>query len=79
MLEAEDAGIWSRAAEQGLTVVSKDSDFHQMGLLYGHPREVVWLRCGNAPTGTIAHLLREHRAAVLHFHADPDAAFLVLE
>jgi len=63
----------------GITVVSKDSDFHQMSLLYGHPPKGVWLRCGNVPIGTIAHLLREHQAAMRRFHAVPDAAFLVLE
>ena len=29
-LEADDASIWRYAAEHGLVIVSKDSDFHQM-------------------------------------------------
>ncbi len=78
LLEADDATIWRHAAEHGLIIVSKDSDFHQMSLLYGHPPKTVWLRVGNAPTSTIAELLREHHATMLRFHTDPDAALLAL-
>ena len=76
--EAEDAEIWHYAAEQGLTIVSKDSDFHQRSFLYGYPPKVVWLRLGNAPTSEAAALLRGHHATVQHFYSDPEAAFLAL-
>jgi predicted nuclease of predicted toxin-antitoxin system len=78
LVEADDLTIWYRAAEHGLTVVSKDSDFHGLSLLYGHPPEAVWLRVGNAPTPAIAALLREHHGTMLRFHNDPDAALLAL-
>lgn len=78
LLEADDAAIWRYAAERELVIVSKDSDFHQMSLLHGHPPKTVWLRVGNAPTSAIAALLREHHATLRRFHADPDAALLAL-
>lgn len=61
-----------------MVIVSKDSDFHQMSLLYGHPPKTVWLRVGNAPTATTVALLQEHRATIRRFHQDTDAAFLAL-
>ena len=76
--EADDGTIWRFAAERGLTIVSKDADFHQLSFLHGHPPKVIWLRCGNASTGAVASLLRKHRATVQEFHSDPDAALLVL-
>lgn len=53
LVEADDLTIWRYAAEHDLVLVSKDSDFHQMSLLYGHPPKTVWLRVGNAPTSII--------------------------
>lgn len=78
LVEADDLTIWRYAAEHELVIVSKDSDFHQMSLLHGHPPKTVWLRVGNAPTSTIAALLREHHATTRRFHGDPDAALLAL-
>ena len=78
LVEADDLTIWRYAAEHGLVIVSKDSDFHQMSLLHGHPPKTGWLRVGNAPTSTIAALLREHHATMRRFHGDPDAALLAL-
>lgn len=76
--EADDEMIWGYAAAHGLTIVSKDSDFHQLSFLRGHPPKVIWLRIGNAPTAAVAALLREHYPAVQAFDSDPDVAFLAL-
>jgi len=78
LVEADDLTIWRHAEEHGLVIVSKDSDFHQMSLLYGHPTKTVWLRMGNSPTSTIVELLRYHHAAMQRFNTDPDAALLAL-
>jgi predicted nuclease of predicted toxin-antitoxin system len=78
LLEADDEAIWRYAADHGLVIVSKDSDFHQMSLLHGHPPKTVWLRVGNAPTSTVAGLLRRHRATMRRFHENPDASLLAL-
>lgn len=78
LVEADELTIWRYAAEHDLVIVSKDSDFHQMSLLYGHPPKIVWLRVGNAPTSDIAKLLREHHTTMRRFHTDPDAALLAL-
>ena len=42
--------IWNYARDNGLTIVSKDSDFHRMSFVLGAPPQVIWLRVGNCPT-----------------------------
>ena len=42
-----DTEVWTYAAQHRLAVVSKDSDFHQMSFLLGHPPKVIWIRRGN--------------------------------
>ena len=34
---AVDESIWSYARDNGFVIVSKDSDFHQLSFLFGHP------------------------------------------
>ena len=75
---ADDQVVWSDAAQNDLTIVSKDSDFQQRALLYGHPPKVVWVRLGNCTTTAVAALLRARQSDVLAFEADATAAFLVL-
>ena len=43
-----DPVIWEYAKRHGYVLVSKDSDFHERSLLYGHPPKVVWI--GFMPT-----------------------------
>lgn len=75
---ADDQVVWSFAAQNGLTIVSKDSDFQQRALLYGHPPKVIWVRIGNCTTAAIARLLRASLNDVVAFDEDPTASFLVL-
>ncbi len=76
--EADDETIWNYAAIHEFVIVSKDSDFHQLSFLRGHPPKVIWLRLGNAPTAAVAVLLRENFTVVQSFYDDLDVAFLAL-
>lgn len=75
---ADDRAVWAYAASQGLAVVSKDGDFRDLSAVLGPPPKVVWLRVGNGPTQEIEDLLRQRRADVMAFLADPSAAILEL-
>ena len=78
MMEAEDAAIWSYAAQYEFTIVSKNSDFQQRSLLLGAPPKVVWLRVGNCPTSRIEKVLRERSVELHTFETDPTQSLLVL-
>jgi predicted nuclease of predicted toxin-antitoxin system len=73
-----DWELWSRAAEEGLTLVSKDDDFRQLSFLRGTPPKVIWLVVHNAGTERIAQLLEGRRTLIESFERDPVEALLVL-
>ena len=75
---ASDEAVWAYAMEHGLTIVSKDSDFHQVSFLRGPPPKVIWIRRGNCTTAAIEALLRSNRTGVLAFGAEAGAALLAI-
>ena len=75
---ADDREIWDRAQQDGLTIISKDADFHQMSLLYGPPPKVIWLRVGNVSTAEIENLLRPVVNDIVRFVKDEHLAILTL-
>lgn len=77
--DASDEAVWTYAAQHGLAILSKDSDFHQRSFLHGHPPKVVWVRRGNCSTRQIEALLRQHHRAILSFEGDQAGAFLAIE
>ena len=75
---ASDTEMWNHSAEHGLTIASKDADFHQRSLLLGAPPKVNWIRQGNCSVADTAALLRERFIAIQRFYAKEEAAFLSL-
>ncbi|MEA2934706.1 MAG: hypothetical protein QOD74_1352 [Variibacter sp.] len=67
---ADDRAIWRHAGVNGYVLVSLDADFAEMAALIGPPPKVIWLRCGNRPTATIAELLRNHAEAIASLERD---------
>lgn len=59
--------IWEYAKTNGFVIVSKDSDFHQRSLLYGHPPKFIYLRIGNCPTSKIIQILRDNFNTINQF------------
>ncbi len=76
--DADDSVIWEYAKQHGFAIVSKDSDFQQRSLLYGHPPKFIWLRVGNCPVSTIEDLLRRHSVAAHTFNLDAAKSHLML-
>lgn len=78
LIHTDDLLIWSFAREHGYTIVSKDADFHQRSLVFGHPPKLVFLRIGNCPTSRITQLLRSSYVLLSAFDSDADTSILVL-
>ena len=78
LIHTDDVLIWSFALQHGYTIVSKDADFHQRSLVFGHPPKLVFLRVGNCPTSRITELLRSNCDLLSAFDSDPNTSILVL-
>lgn len=79
LASASDRAVWDFARQNGLAIISKDSDFHQMSFLYGAPPKTIWLRLGNASTQEIEYLIRAQAAEILRFLAADEGALLVID
>lgn len=77
--EADDRIIWDWAKDHGFAIASKDTDFYQRAIVFGHPPKFIWLRVGNCPTGLITQLLRSRREIIRLFIESKTESLLVLE
>ena len=78
LLGFPDEDVWEYARANGFTIVSKDSDFQQRSLLYGHPPKIVWLRIGNCTREQLVQLITIHEQEIRALDADPFESVLVL-
>lgn len=78
LLGQTDESVWEYARANGFIIVSKDSDFQQRSLLYGHPPKIAWLRVGNCSTQQIVRLIVAHAADIHLLDTDPFESMLVL-
>jgi predicted nuclease of predicted toxin-antitoxin system len=78
LINTDDAIIWEYAKTNEFTILSKDSDFHQRSLLYGHPPKFVYLRIGNCSTSKIVQILRENFEIITQFEHSERESLLIL-
>ena len=78
LTNTDDSIIWDYAKENDYVIVSKDSDFHQRSILYGHPPKFIYLRIGNSPTLKIINILRDNFDIISEFGNSELESILVL-
>ncbi|WP_198805765.1 DUF5615 family PIN-like protein [Leptolyngbya sp. BL0902] len=78
LINTDDAIIWEYAKTNDFAIISKDSDFHQRSLLYGHPPKFVYLRIGNCSTSKIIKILRENFDVMTQFSHSERESLLIL-
>lgn len=78
LTNTDDVAIWEYAKANDSIIVSKDSDFYQRSLLYGHPPKFIYLRIGNSPTSKIVKILREKFDTISQFCNSVTESILVL-
>ncbi|MCL1467624.1 DUF5615 family PIN-like protein [Argonema galeatum] len=78
LTNTDDSVIWEYAKVNDFAIISKDSDFHQRSLLYGHPPKFIYLRIGNSPTDKIVQILRDNFETVIEFWNSEVESILVL-
>lgn len=78
LTNTDDLVIWEYAKANDFVIISKDSDFHQRSLLYGHPPKFIYLRIGNSPTSKIVQILRDNFDTIIQFCNSEVESILVL-
>lgn len=78
LTNTDDGIIWEYAKANDFAIVSKDADFHQRSLLYGHPPKFIYLRIGNSPTSKIVQILRDNFSTIGQFGDRESESILVL-
>ena len=62
-----DLEVWNYAKSNGFTLVSFDSDFADLSLIFGFPPKVIWLRLGNSSTNRITAVLTQKKEEIQIF------------
>lgn len=78
LINTDDGIIWNYARDNNYVIVSKDSDFHQRSILYGHPPKFIYLKIGNSPTSKIVNILRNNFTIISEFNNSKIESILVL-
>lgn len=79
MESTDDRAIWNYARDNDFSIISKDSDFHQMSFLFGAPPKTIWLRCGNCSTTVLETIIRRNSRKIAAFLEDDESALLVID
>ena len=75
---AADDAIWHFALDHGLAIVTKDSDFQELGQMAETAPRVVWIRRGNCTTADMEALLRQHAVRINALGDTSLPGFLIL-
>jgi predicted nuclease of predicted toxin-antitoxin system len=75
---SDDPLVWDYAKENDFMIVSKDTDMHDLSLVFGNPPKVIWLRLGNCSTSQVENLLRKEFDVIKFFSKDDDISLLSL-
>lgn len=75
---ATDKEVWEFARQHHYTIVSKDADFSEMGVVYGFPPKIVWIRRGNCSTKAIEAILRDNFEGICAFGDEAAIGILML-
>lgn len=75
---ASDVDVWSYACDGNFIIVTKDVDFSDRSMLYGHPPKVIWIRMGNATTSRIEAALRAQTEQIEAFSRDDELGVLAI-
>ncbi len=71
-----DDDVWRYAKENSFMIVSKDSDFYEKSILYGHPPKVILIKCGNSTNRQIQLILRNKVALITTFYENDGVSFI---
>lgn len=76
--QTPDRDVWEFAKSNGFSIVTADSDFHELAITLGPPPKVVWLRGCDYPTRVAEALIRGQAIRIAEFLDNKEASVLIL-
>lgn len=71
-----DDDVWRYAKDNGYMIVSKDSDFYEKSILYGHPPKIILIKRGNCTNRQIQLILKNKATVIADFYQNDDLSFI---
>ena len=71
-----DKEIWDYAKKNEFIIVTFDTDFYDLSLVWGNPPKIVWIRTFNQTTKNIELILRKHINDLIEFQKAKDLSCL---
>ncbi len=65
MESATDQAIWQKAASDGYVIVTRDADFQELSLVWGHPPQVIRLKTPNQSRAAALKILIEKKDLIV--------------
>lgn len=79
LVNVADTAIWDFAKINGYSIVTFDSDFIDLAVLYSSLPKIIWLKFGNAPNLKVANKIISHREEIHEFLSDDKNEIFFLE
>ena len=76
--KASDERIWEYARKNNLAIVTKDADFMERTVLFGHPPKIIWITKGNCSTLEITELMKRNVSIVQTFFQNESLSVIAL-
>ena len=70
LINALDKQIWEFAKLHDYAIVTQDSDFNDLNVLYGFPPKIIWVRTGNLKTLALLNILINYSEDLIKFIND---------
>ena len=64
MESASDAEVWQKAKDDGYVIVTRDSDFQELSLVWGHPPKVIRLKTFNQSRAATLRVLVDNKELI---------------
>jgi len=79
LTQTNDKVVREFALQNNFTIVTNDSDFNDLMLLYDFPPKIIWLQIGNTCTENIVKLLIYNKQQIFDFVNDKENGILIIE
>ena len=71
-----DKEIWAFAKKHNYSIVTFDSDFYDLSIIWGSPPKIIWIRTNDQRTTSIEKLLKSHKETIKGFIESSELACL---